>query len=216
MPAGGVQKTGTAAAGSVTPRAITPCHRAVTHIYAGAWPIAIFARANHLDGTAMSPNTLLTLVAVVGGFLITAAGAIATWAALRTGRQAAVLSNLKEAADAATRLATVRKDEISEQQRHIDQLEKASIDKDKLIANLSGRVQQLSDLVTGRPAWDQLSATLALITQQTDARVAEALAQADQIRADIRAVRELVESNAALIAASKEQGHGRGPRQPAG
>ena len=147
----------------------------------------------------MSPNELLTLVAVIGGFLITAAGAIATWAALRTGRQAAVLSNLKEAADSATRLATVRKDEIDEQQRHIDQLDKANADKDKQIANLTGRVQQLSDLVTGRPEWAQLTASFALITQHMDTRISEALAQTDQIRAEIREVHEAVTANTALI-----------------
>lgn len=154
----------------------------------------------------MTTATLLTVISVVGGFLITAAGAIATWAVLRTGRQAGVLANLKEAADSATRVALARKEEIDEQQRHIEKLEKDNTTKDKQIANLGGRVQQLSDLVTGRPEWAQLTASFAMITQHMDTRISEALAQADQIRADIRAVREAVEKNAKMIKEENNRG----------
>lgn len=140
----------------------------------------------------MNPTVLFTVVATVGGFLITAAGAIATWAALRTNRQAATLTYLKDAADAAGRLAEVRKSEIADQSLRIEALQRSSADKDLEIATLQGRVDQLTDMVTGRPAFDTLTAAFALITQKMDARIAESLAQAAQIRAEIREVHEAV------------------------
>jgi methyl-accepting chemotaxis protein len=159
----------------------------------------------------MSASLLITVGAAVGGFLITAAGAIATWAALRVGRQAATLADLKEAADAAARLATARKDELDNQDRRIAELQLANTEKDKKIAELDGRVHQLTELVTARPAFDQLTASFAIMAQRMDSRITEALAQADQIRTELREVHETVRANADLITA-KEAGHG-GPRR---
>lgn len=157
----------------------------------------------------MNPTVLFTVVAVVGGFLITAAGTIATWAALRTNRQAATLSNLKEAADAAVRLAEVRKAEITEQGQRITKLQQDIATRDKEIAVLEGRVQQLTDIVTARPAWEQLTASYAMITQHMDARLAETLAQVDQTRAEIREMHEIVRNNISTLS-RKEWGTGHG------
>jgi Tfp pilus assembly protein PilV len=100
---------------------------------------------------ASSPVT--TVLSIVGGLiavLITAAGIIGTWAALRVGRNTQITANYRATAESWESLATSLTAEKSELE---NKLEEAMV----TITSLNTKVSTLQELATGHPAVERLS-----------------------------------------------------------
>lgn len=100
---------------------------------------------------ASSPVT--TVLSIAGGLiavLITAAGIIGTWAALRVGRNTQITANYRATAESWESLATSLTAEKGELEHKLDE---AMV----TIASLNTKVSTLQELATGHPAVERLS-----------------------------------------------------------
>jgi hypothetical protein len=100
---------------------------------------------------ASSPVT--TVLSIAGGLiavLITAAGIIGTWAALRVGRNTQITANYRATAESWESLATSLTAEKTELEHR---LEDAMV----TITSLTTKVSTLQELATGHPAVERLS-----------------------------------------------------------
>jgi hypothetical protein len=98
-------------------------------------------------------SAITTVLSVAGGLiavLITTAGIIGTWAALRVGRNTQITANYRATAESWESLATSLTAEKSELEH---KLEDAMV----TIASLNTKVSTLQDLATGHPAVEKLS-----------------------------------------------------------
>jgi hypothetical protein len=100
---------------------------------------------------ASSPIT--AVLSIAGGLiavLITAAGIVGTWAALRVGRNTQITANYRATAESWESLATSLTAEKSELEHKLDE---AMV----TIASLTAKVSTLQELATGHPAVERLS-----------------------------------------------------------
>jgi hypothetical protein len=100
---------------------------------------------------ASSPVT--TVLSIAGGLiaaLLTAAGIIGTWAALRVGRNTQITANYRATAESWESLATSLTAEKAELEHKLD-------DAMVTIASLNTKVSTLQELATGHPAVEKLS-----------------------------------------------------------
>lgn len=98
-------------------------------------------------------SAVTDVLSVAGGLiavLITAAGIIGTWAALRVGRNTQITANYRATAESWESLATSLTAEKSELEH---KLEEAMV----TIASLKTKVSTLQELATGHPAVEKLS-----------------------------------------------------------
>lgn len=103
--------------------------------------------------TVLATSPITTVLSIAGGLiavLITAAGIIGTWAALRVGRNTQITANYRATAESWESLATSLTAEKSELERR---LEEAMV----TIASLNTKVSTLQELATGHPAVEKLS-----------------------------------------------------------
>jgi hypothetical protein len=103
--------------------------------------------------TVLASSAIPTVLSVAGGLiavLITAAGIIGTWAALRVGRNTQITANYRATAESWESLATSLTAEKSELEH---KLEEAMV----TIASLNTKVSTLQELATGHPAVERLS-----------------------------------------------------------
>jgi hypothetical protein len=103
--------------------------------------------------TAASATDTGSLISVLGGLvalIITIAGGVGTWAALRVGRNSQVISNYKATAESWENRATALK---AENEGLTDELTDARQE----ISDLHTKVGTLQDLATGQPAVQQIS-----------------------------------------------------------
>jgi biopolymer transport protein ExbB/TolQ len=103
--------------------------------------------------TILASSPVTTVLSVAGGLiavLITAAGIIGTWAALRVGRNTQITANYRATAESWESLATSLTAEKSELEH---KLEEAMV----TIASLNTKVSTLQELATGHPAVERLS-----------------------------------------------------------
>lgn len=99
---------------------------------------------------ATDSGTLLSLGIGLVAVLLTAAGIIGTWLALRVSRNTQVVTNYKAAADAWQARAVAQGDEIKGLQESLEETRHQNTE-------LQAKVNVLQDLVTGRHAVDELS-----------------------------------------------------------
>jgi hypothetical protein len=101
----------------------------------------------------IASSAVTTALSVVGGLiavLITIAGLVGTWAALRVGRNSQLISNYRATAEsweARAKSITAEKSALEKQ------LEEAMV----TITSLTTKVSTLQDLATGHPAVEKLS-----------------------------------------------------------
>lgn len=103
--------------------------------------------------TVLASTPVTTVLSVAGGLiavLITAAGIIGTWAALRVGRNTQITANYRATAESWESLATSLTAEKSELEH---KLEEAMV----TINSLNTKVSTLQDLATGHPEVEKLS-----------------------------------------------------------
>jgi biopolymer transport protein ExbB/TolQ len=103
--------------------------------------------------TILASSPVTTVLSIAGGLiavLITAAGIIGTWAALRVGRNTQITANYRATAESWESLATSLTAEKSELEH---KLEEAMV----TIASLNTKVSTLQELATGHPAVERLS-----------------------------------------------------------
>lgn len=103
--------------------------------------------------TVLATSPITTVLSIAGGLiavLITAAGIIGTWAALRVGRNTQITANYRATAESWESLATSLTAEKSELEH---KLEDAMV----TIASLNTKVSTLQELATGHPAVEKLS-----------------------------------------------------------
>jgi hypothetical protein len=106
-------------------------------------------------------SAITTVLSVAGGLiavLITAAGIIGTWAALRVGRNTQITANYRATAESWESLATSLTAEKMELEH---KLEDAMV----TIASLNTKVSTLQELATGHPAIEKLSRDMNLSFQ---------------------------------------------------
>jgi hypothetical protein len=97
-----------------------------------------------------SVTTVLSIAVGLIAVLITAAGIIGTWAALRVGRNTQITANYRATAESWESLATSLTAEKVELE---SKLEEAMV----TIASLTTKVSTLQELATGHPAVEKLS-----------------------------------------------------------
>ena len=103
--------------------------------------------------TVLSTSPVTTVLSIAGGLiavLITAAGIIGTWAALRVGRNTQITANYRATAESWESLATSLTAEKAELEHRLD-------DAMVTIASLNTKVSTLQELATGHPAVEKLS-----------------------------------------------------------
>ena len=103
--------------------------------------------------TVLASSPVTTVLSIAGGLiavLITAAGIIGTWAALRVGRNTQITANYRATAESWESLATSLTAEKSELEH---KLEEAMV----TITSLNTKVSTLQELATGHPAVEKLS-----------------------------------------------------------
>lgn len=103
--------------------------------------------------TVLATSPIPTVLSIAGGLiavLITAAGIIGTWAALRVGRNTQITANYRATAESWESLATSLTAEKSELEH---KLEDAMV----TITSLNTKVSTLQELATGHPAVEKLS-----------------------------------------------------------
>jgi hypothetical protein len=103
--------------------------------------------------TVLASSPVPTVLSIAGGLiavLITAAGIIGTWAALRVGRNTQITANYRATAESWESLATSLTAEKSELEH---KLEEAMV----TITSLNTKVSTLQELATGHPAVEKLS-----------------------------------------------------------
>lgn len=107
----------------------------------------------HGAQTILASSTVTTALSIAGGLiaaLITTAGIIGTWAALRVGRNTQITANYRATAESWESLATSLTAEKSELEH---KLEEAMV----TITSLNTKVSTLQELATGHPAVEKLS-----------------------------------------------------------
>jgi hypothetical protein len=103
--------------------------------------------------TVLASSAVTTVLSIAGGLiatLITAAGIIGTWAALRVGRNTQITANYRATAESWESLATSLTAEKAELEHKLDE---AMV----TIASLNTKVSTLQELATGHPAVEKLS-----------------------------------------------------------
>jgi hypothetical protein len=101
----------------------------------------------------LASSAVTTVLSVAGGLiavLITAAGIIGTWAALRVGRNTQITANYRATAESWESLATSLTAEKAELEHKLDEAMLT-------IASLNTKVSTLQELATGHPAVERLS-----------------------------------------------------------
>ena len=93
----------------------------------------------------MSSGVILDVLIALVALVITAAGTIGAWAALRVGKNTSTVSNYREAAQS-WRLKSESQD------AEIKELQSENADLRKQVADLSGQVGVLRDMITGASA----------------------------------------------------------------
>lgn len=126
-----------------------------------------------------SSNSTLGWLAFIG-LLITAAAVIG--ASFRNSHQAQVIANYREAASS-------WKEKAEAQDVAIKELEARDAEKDRQIAELTGQLTMLRDLVTSRPDFERLTVDFERMVQRMDDRVGQALALRNEIHAVAEAVK---------------------------
>lgn len=154
----------------------------------------------------MKPSDFLTIAISVVAVLIVVAGAVGTWAALRVGKNTGVVSQFRDAAASSEALARSYKSQMDNQEYQITDLQRQLSDRDKEIKVLQGQMDIMKDLVTGRPAFDEISRHLEDLVVRVDSRLSEALAQVNENRTEIRGVHEAVEAIAISLSRSGVRG----------
>jgi uncharacterized protein YeeX (DUF496 family) len=115
------------------------------------------------------------------GLIITAATVVG--ASARNSHNAQTLANYRD-------VARSWKEKSEAQDVAIKELEARDEERERKLADLQGQVTMLRELLTARPAFEQLAGALADLTRQMDTRVTDALAQTSQIRQEIREVHD--------------------------
>jgi hypothetical protein len=103
--------------------------------------------------TVLASSPVTTVLSIAGGLiavLITAAGIIGTWAALRVGRNTQITANYRATAESWESLATSLTAEKAELEHKLDE---AMV----TITSLNTKVSTLQELATGHPAVEKLS-----------------------------------------------------------
>jgi hypothetical protein len=103
--------------------------------------------------TVLASSPVPTVLSIAGGLiavLITAAGIIGTWAALRVGRNTQITANYRATAESWESLATSLTAEKAELEHKLDEAMLT-------IASLNTKVSTLQELATGHPAVERLS-----------------------------------------------------------
>jgi cell division protein FtsB len=93
----------------------------------------------------MSASTVLIILGSLVGILLVTAGTVGTWAAMRVGKNTQTVSNYREAAQSWQLKSQAQGAEIKELQAENTELRKQ-------VADLSGQVGVLRDLITGASA----------------------------------------------------------------
>lgn len=127
-------------------------------------------------------NAVLGWSAFIG--LIITAAAVAG-ASARNSHNAQTLANYRETARS-------WKEKSEAQDVAIKELEARDAEKDRQISELNGRLAMLQDMVTARPAFEQLAADFNRMVGQIDRHLADALSQGAEIRAELRQVHDAV------------------------
>lgn len=127
-------------------------------------------------------NAVLGWSAFIG--LIITAAAVAG-ASARNSHSAQTLANYREAARS-------WKEKSEAQDVAIKELEARDAEKDRQISELNGRLAMLQDLVTAKPAFDQLAADFAHMVSQIDNRMTESLSQVNEVRRELRQLHDVV------------------------
>lgn len=138
----------------------------------------------------MSLSSILSLVSIIVAVLTVMGLAGGSF---RVSRNTQTVANYREAA-----LSWEAKADA--QEKDIELLRAALIEKDRQIAELQGRVVVLQDMVTAAPAIEHLATTMADVVTRMDTRGAEVLAQIGQLRGEVRGLAE--------TAAAREAEHG--------
>jgi hypothetical protein len=103
--------------------------------------------------TVLASSPVTTVLSIAGGLiavLITAAGIIGTWAALRVGRNTQITANYRATAESWESLATSLTAEKAELEHKLNE---AMV----TITSLNTKVSTLQELATGHPAVEKLS-----------------------------------------------------------
>jgi uncharacterized coiled-coil protein SlyX len=138
----------------------------------------------------VSLSSILSLVSIIVAVLTVMGLAGGSF---RVSRNTQTVANYREAA-----LSWEAKADA--QEKDIELLRAALIEKDRQIAELQGRVVVLQDMVTAAPAIEHLATTMADVVTRMDTRGAEVLAQIGQLRGEVRGLAE--------TAAAREAEHG--------
>jgi predicted nucleic acid-binding Zn-ribbon protein len=128
-------------------------------------------------------NSLLGWSAFVG--LLLTAAAVAG-ASARNSHNAQTLANYRDAAQS-------WKEKSEAQDVAIKELEARDAEKDRQLSELNGRLAMLQDMVTARPAYEQLAADFSRMAGQIDRHLSEAMTQSAEIRRELSRVYEAVQ-----------------------
>jgi cell division protein FtsB len=97
---------------------------------------------------------LLTALGALLVALLTVAGIVGTWAALRVGRNAQTISNYRDAISSWKERSEAQDQELTEVRTQLDKLKSEN-------AELRGQINTLRDAISGRSVFDGLSEALA-------------------------------------------------------
>jgi predicted RNase H-like nuclease (RuvC/YqgF family) len=106
-------------------------------------------------------------------------------ASARNSNNAQTLANYREA-------AASWKEKAEAQDVAIKELEARDAEKERQISELTGRLTMLQDMVTARPAFEQLASDFSRMVAQIDTRMAEVLAQGTELRRELRQVHDVI------------------------
>jgi predicted RNase H-like nuclease (RuvC/YqgF family) len=95
----------------------------------------------------MTTSELVTVFGILITCLLTAAGGVGTWAALRVGRNAQTLRNYRDAADSWKEKSDSQDGKIRDQESEITRLQKENGSLRNEIAELRGQINVLTSLV---------------------------------------------------------------------
>lgn len=123
-------------------------------------------------------------LAAVLALLVAAASIVGI--SFKNGRSAQVLANYKGLAESYAL-------KHQEQEAEIKDLQERLAQKDIQLSALQERVSMLQELVTGRATYDQLAADFGRLVTQNESRNAEILAQAGEVRSEVRTIHAMLE-----------------------
>lgn len=102
----------------------------------------------------------ITVVGIVLGALLTAAGAIGVWAAFRVGKNAQTISNYRDALQSWKERSEAQDVKIAEQDQEMHDLRDHQHKLESENADLRGQISVLRDAISGRKGFDEIVSML--------------------------------------------------------